>query len=412
MRHFAQPSRSLYLTAGILLLTVGCQMGPGRLKVASSHYSDALRIAESEQLLVNLVRLRYRDLPVFLAVTSLSTQFELESAFGVNGTVVSGGSNSVGIGGGVVFSERPTITFAKKGGEKFLKRMLHPIDVAVISLVAESGWRGDRLLSLTVEKINGVPNAPRASGPTPPHAPAYEDFSESLALLTRLARKGLIDFEYETQRERHSAPLAASQVDGEATVGAITAGVEFEALPDGRVQVASEKRVLVMRFRAGAARSADAARLRELLRLEPGPLRFELVALEDSDFNALEADTRSTELALDTRSVIGMFYFAANAVEVPEAHSEAGYATVTVDAAGEPFDWSRVLGKFFRVHSSDRLRRPSDAAVAVRYRGHWFYIADDDGSSKATLSLLSQLYTLQAGEVIEEKPVLTLPVGR
>jgi hypothetical protein len=56
--------------------------------------------------------------------------------------------------------------------------------------------------------------------------------------------------------------------------------------------------------------------------------------------------------------------------------------------------------------------RPERAAVAIRHRGYWFYVADDDASSKATFLLLHDLFSLQAGDVEETKPVLTLPVGR
>jgi len=69
-----------------------------------------------------------------------------------------------------------------------------------------------------------------------------------------------------------------------------------------------------------------------------------------------------------------------------------------------------VLGGMFRVHSS--AGPPSNASVAVRYRDHWFYIADDDQSAKATFMLVNQIFALQAGDVTETKPVLTLPVGK
>ena len=64
----------------------------------------------------------------------------------------------------------------------------------------------------------------------------------------------------------------------------------------------------------------------------------------------------------------------------------------------------------FRVHTSES--RPRNASVAVHHRDHWFYIADHEQSSKSTFMLLNQLFTLQAGDVSETKPVLTLPVGR
>jgi hypothetical protein len=43
--------------------------------------------------------------------------------------------------------------------------------------------------------------------------------------------------------------------------------------------------------------------------------------------------------------------------------------------------------------------------------GIWFYIADGDQTSKSTFLLLGNLFRLQAGDVEDVKPVLTLPVG-
>jgi hypothetical protein len=412
MSHRDPAARLARLVCPILLATlVGCQIGPGRLKSSTSHYSDAVRVATSEQLLVNLVRLRYGDLPIFLGISSISTQFEFESGLNINGTVVDGGSNSAGIGGGVRYSERPTMTFALQGGEEFQKRMLRPIDVVALSLIAESGWSGSRIFRLMVEKMNGLRNAPTASGPTPKRVPRYTDFVEATTLLMKLSGERLIDFEFETRREPLSVPLPVTQINGEHTVEAVKAGVEFRTLPDGQVQLMTEKRVLVMRFRPEGDDSPDALRLRELLRLERGRRRFRLVAIEESTLDPFDTEQRVHELALDTRSLMGVLYYASNGIQVPDAHLEAGHAATTLDDDGNLFDWSKVLGEIFKVYSTDDYGRPSDAAVAVHHRGHWFYIKDDDGNSKATFMLLSQLFALQAGDFAEEKPVLTLPVG-
>ena len=58
--------------------------------------------------------------------------------------------------------------------------------------------------------------------------------------------------------------------------------------------------------------------------------------------------------------------------------------TVTGDG-GCPFDWNGLLGGLFRVQVS-RLP-PLHAYVAVSYRGYWYYIADADLESKATLGV-------------------------
>jgi hypothetical protein len=51
--------------------------------------------------------------------------------------------------------------------------------------------------------------------------------------------------------------------------------------------------------------------------------------------------------------------------------------------------------------------------VAVRHRGHWFYIDDADRTSKETFELLLELYNLETrGGGAANIPVLTLNAGR
>ena len=54
-------------------------MGPDMLKVERINYNVALQNMNDEQMLLNLVRLRYRDTPIFLDVASISIQFTIEA---------------------------------------------------------------------------------------------------------------------------------------------------------------------------------------------------------------------------------------------------------------------------------------------------------------------------------------------
>ncbi len=395
----------------------GCQFGPSALRVGNAQYSDAMRIAASEQLLVNLVRMRYREVPLFLGVSSISTQFQFDRSGDVTGSLIenvgSGGAKTpdlFGFSAGVAYSERPTITFTILGGQEFQRNLLKPISVAALSLLAESGWRGDRVLRLTVEELNGLKNAPRASGPTPSRAPEYQRFFEATRLINALSFERVIDFDFETRKERISSALPVGAVKGNDLVSAAKAGAEFKATPDGQQMVLTKnERVLVMRFGRQAADSPDADRLRELLRLNPAQACFDLIEAEERTVGRSESEQRLGELAVDTRSLMGVLYYLSNGVHAPPAHERAGLVTRTVDAQGSPFDWSDVLGDLFTVYSS--ARRPRNAAVSVRHRGYWFYIRDDDATSKSTFLLLNQIFALQAGRVERTKPVLTLPVG-
>jgi hypothetical protein len=113
-------------------------------------------------------------------------------------------------------------------------------------------------------------------------------------------------------------------------------------------------------------------------------------------------------LAVETRSLLGILYFLSHAVEVPKRDEDAGRVKVTLDEAGLPFDWRRVSGSALRVQSSPH--RPRDAAVAIRARDAWFFVADSDLESKSTFSLLAQLLSLQSGKVERVAPLLTLPL--
>ena len=139
---------ALCLVAGTL---AGCQIGPRTVPVSSAQYSDAVRIAQSEQLLVNLVRLRYRDHPVYLSVSSISTQFEIGGSASVNGTIPEGRDNTLGIGGGFDYAERPTITFGFLSGEAFERDMLEPISVNNIALLAVSEKTNLDTLAVSIE---------------------------------------------------------------------------------------------------------------------------------------------------------------------------------------------------------------------------------------------------------------------
>ena len=114
-------------------------------------------------------------------------------------------------------------------------------------------------------------------------------------------------------------------------------------------------------------------------------------------------------MSISTRSLLGTLFYLSQAVEVPEKHVEEELVTVTKDRQGGDFDWALVTGNLLVVKSSKR--RPSGAAVSVKYRDYWFYIEDSDLNSKSTFSLLGQLFGLQAGGVKTAAPVLTLPIG-
>ena len=54
---------------------------------------------------------------------------------------------------------------------------------------------------------------------------------------------------------------------------------------------------------------------------------------------------------------------------------------------------------------------PKNYYVAIKYKGDWYYIDEEDLNSKRSFVLLMQLYTLQSTREKKVPPPLTLPLG-
>ncbi|NPB08809.1 MAG: hypothetical protein GXO17_00505 [Thermodesulfobacteria bacterium] len=347
----------------LTLLLVGCtSVGPQALKQARFNYNLALQHSANEQLLLNLVRLRYRDNPVFLEVSSISSQFSLTSDLSAQARVNEVYPDSYTLGFGLAFAEKPTITLSPLQGDKFVKRLLSPIPVEHLVLLAHSGWRIDRILRLCVQRLNGLENAPTASGPTPELKPEFEDFLRAVKLIHELRRAKVVDFTYLPEKGK--------------------------VLPALYVH---PKRSLHPKLEE----------LRQLLKL--GPHAQYLLTTDVT----VQGDRY---LRVETRSLMGVLFYLSQGVCVPEEDLRAGKVTATRYPDGRLFDWSELLGDLFVVRVS--ARPPADAMVAVKYRGKWFYIADNDLRSKSTFVFLSQIFALEAGKEKSLVPLLTIPVGQ
>src|SRR3954462_13537714 len=64
-------------TLALLLSAPGCSFGPKTLCRTRLPYNEAVKTTSEEQLLLNIVRLRYSDNPSSIAVSNIAAQFEL-----------------------------------------------------------------------------------------------------------------------------------------------------------------------------------------------------------------------------------------------------------------------------------------------------------------------------------------------
>jgi hypothetical protein len=348
----------------ILLFLSGCtQFGPGLVKAGRNDYNIAVSQTSNEQTLLNLVRLRYSDNPLWLSVGSVTTQFHIAQGSSAGYSQPESGDYDWSIGAAVTYSETPTITYTPVRGEAFVRNILKPMDFDTFMLLANSGWDIDSLLRLTASRINGLRNAPSSEGATPEKAPVYSEFVRAVKLLRMLQVKDALRFRYQDPGE--------------------------ETMP-------------TMYIIEDALDWPEAVELRELLRLDVKKRLYDLHIIADKP--------NASSIGIEFRSLAEMLQFLSTSVEVPQRDVDAGRIVITRDESGRMFDWRSVTGGLFAVHSQDET--PEEASVAIRYRGSWFYIDDTDMDTKDTFRLLSMVGSILAGKTEQDPPpVLTIPVG-
>jgi len=357
----------LSLLTALSTLFSGCAtISPKTYQGTANGYNVAMQKVGEEQLLLNIVRLRYRDTPFFFETSSITSQLDLSSSAGLSGTFPLSGDGTDVLQGttGISFSERPTISYTPLQGDDFFNRLLGRITFDDIALLTNSGWSMDTVLRMVIQRTNGLNNAMGASGPTPTIPPVYEEFREVADLLFAL------------------------QKDGTILMGEIT--------------TEGEPQEVVFLPESGEDEAAD--RLRELLSLDPS-LNIYKVAPGAGLLRGENGDS----IEINTRSLLGVLFFLSQGVEPPQEDIDAGRVTRTLGEDGSEFDWALPLEGLFQVKSSTKA--PDNASTAVRYRDTWFYISDDDLLSKATFMLLSQMFALRTGDAQGQTPILTIPVS-
>ena len=83
--HWWQPQIAVLLLAVSLLVSCGCAMGPRALRFNRQKYNESVTRTNREELLLNLVRLRYGDTPEVLPCGSVTTQLSWDYSANASG---------------------------------------------------------------------------------------------------------------------------------------------------------------------------------------------------------------------------------------------------------------------------------------------------------------------------------------
>jgi hypothetical protein len=348
---------SLVVAVAMLAMLAGCSSyGPKSMNRDQIDYGNSIGHNWKNQMLTNIVKLRYVDMPVFVDVGSIVSGYTLTTtvngALGFNDSII--GGNSQGLGASGSYTDRPTVTYTPKTGNDYLRAILEPVDPKSLLSLIQAGYSAELLFTWAVEAINGVQNW---SATTRINRSVDPKFFEFVTLMQELQGLGAIGFE-----------LVSDPKTGQAIV--------FTLKKKGLSETTLEKS-----RRAG-----------ELIGLDQDLDRYRVVY---APFRT-DADT----LTIQTRSVIQMMSALSGFVDVPA--EKAAYAV-------PGYDISVVKMRPFSVHSG--TDRPEQSFAAIKYQDYWYWIDNADISSKRVFTLMLFITTLTNQAKDQNAPVLTIPTG-
>ncbi|MCI5053172.1 MAG: hypothetical protein MRY21_08580 [Simkaniaceae bacterium] len=356
------------LSIGLLALVLfGCHI-PSSVALRGAggrnSYNVTLQQTGKEQMLLNLIRLRYCDTPYFLQVSGITTQFSFDagirSLFPIPGA---NEKNPVEPSGNLGWRNQPTISYSPLEGKSFAEHLLKPLDLILIQHLIYSGWDIDRIFRLIIQSIDNAQNAPTAAGPLPNLKPEYKRFYQITELMRQL------------------------QIQGKLQVGVTTQEAD-------KCKKGTSLQIL---FSSSTPQGEELANILNGVRKSKG----------DYVLNTNLGFDEDGEIGVMPRSVLSCMYYLSLGVKVPRSHARMVSDMETTPQAR--IDWNDIVGQLMTVSSCSRV--PANAYVKVRYKDHWFYIDDEDVNSKRTFSLLMGLYNLQAGgTTIEQTPILSIPL--
>ena len=198
------------LVSVTLFWGVGCSsIGPLSISRDRFDYTTAISDSWKDQMLMNLVKLRYGDPPVFLDIASLISQYQLEGQ--VNALFswsAPPALNAQSVGGYGRYRESPTITYNLLSGHKFAQSLMTPIPPAAIMSLIQAGCPAELVFRLTVKAVNGLQNH---SGAAMTGHAADPRFYEVIRAMGRIQRSGTVGIRVQGEDKRESTVLVFSR---------------------------------------------------------------------------------------------------------------------------------------------------------------------------------------------------------
>jgi hypothetical protein len=346
----------------LVLALAGCtHLGPQTVTRDRFDYNTAISDSWKEQTLLNIVKIRYADMPLFVEVASIVSGYTLEGSINLNGVVSSSDAiqrDSLSLGSSGKFTDRPTITYVPITGSQFNKNFMTPIPPHSVLFLMQTGWAADLIFPLTVDSINGLRSRVLAGANQRSGDAGYYRVVE---LIRKIQRSGATGMRMKKGDEGQDTTIMFFHQDS----------------------ISPETR-------------ADMKELYVLLGLEPGLREINII------YGLISGNNK--ELSFLTRSMLQIMIELATSIDVPPEHVEEGRTVPSLKPSG-----GKQFSTLMAIHHS--RGKPADAFTAVRYRDYWYWIDDRDFRSKRTFAFLMILFSLTETGGREGLPLVTIPAG-
>ena len=406
---------SFLIVAAALLQGCGNLMAAKDIPKSGRNLADSITKTTVEQLLAYIVSNRFVCTQELLAVTSINSQLSLQA--GINGQAANGGAWSVTPS--LQYQETPTITYTPVSGSQYVNQWLAPLSLQTMLVVMAGGWGVEDVLKITVQRLGPLENGYAGSPREYVHPPRFQGFYRAARLIEDLVHEGFCTISMLGDNRWPTREWALKASDG---VPVHTAFGQVLPKEVGEKQYQECDSPMVFNFSKALLDPANPAHgafveLLDLLDLDMGVLK----AANNAYPNTLSVIAQNatfpafaTDIKIQTRSMQQIMYAMSWAVDVPKAIRKKGWTwTVPTEPGAEPFDFRLMFDNLLHVKTTDKLSRPEEASVSVKYLGDWYYIAQNDLHSKRTFIMLLQLSTLQSGIQNQATvPALTLGISK
>jgi hypothetical protein len=182
MKHSSFYGSLVAVTAwtGLSLLLGGCSVANRAIRSDFTEFNTTLQFNQTQQMLLNVVRMHFRESPMFLQAGSLTAAYEsrVGANVGLNREqlVLSGSETEFDY----AFSTKPTVSYSTVEGKNYVQQLLTEISPQTFCLLLRAGWPVEPLASLLIERVTLPGGAVLVNHAEAPSAAKFQEFVAKL----------------------------------------------------------------------------------------------------------------------------------------------------------------------------------------------------------------------------------------